>query len=178
MKFTAPTYVANPHCLGTSARKNRERMSGYRDVLNALLVCAVSATSVLVTAPVANASPSPTVAAAVQAARGQSTCGPLRTDSLTQQVADMSIQETSDYKSHRNAAVPFTDPMPALRTVGFGGSKSILLSGYGADEASALHGVLLEGHLALVNCSYSLYGASAARDDEGASLVSVVLAAL
>ena len=89
----------------------------------------------------------------------------------------MALQATSDYISHRNAAVPFTDPMPALKTIGYTGSKAILLSGYGTDEADAIHGLVLEGRESIPNCSYTQYGASATRDDGGFNLTSLVLAA-
>jgi len=89
----------------------------------------------------------------------------------------MGMQATSDYISHRSAAVPFTDPMPALKTIGYTGSKALLLSGYGSDETDAIHGLVLEGRELIPNCSYTQYGVSAARDDAGFNLASVVLAA-
>ncbi|WP_085305591.1 hypothetical protein [Mycolicibacillus koreensis] len=89
----------------------------------------------------------------------------------------MATRETSEYKNYRSSAVPFTDPIPALRTIGFTGSNAILLSGYGDDEASALRGVMLQGHRSLLDCSYTLYGASTLHADAGFNLVSVVLAA-
>jgi hypothetical protein len=89
----------------------------------------------------------------------------------------MAMQATSDYISHRSAAVPFTDPMPALKTIGYEGSNALLLSGYGTDEADAIHGLLLEGREAIPNCSYTQYGVSSMRDDGGFNLTSVVLAA-
>jgi hypothetical protein len=63
----------------------------------------------------------------------------------------MAMQATSDYISHRTAAVPTGDPMPALKTIGYTGTKAILLSGYGTDEADAIHGLLLEGRESIPN---------------------------
>lgn len=89
----------------------------------------------------------------------------------------MATQATSDYISHRSAAVPFTDPMPALKTIGYTGTKALLLSGYGTDEADAIHGLLLEGRDSIPDCSYTQYGVSSTRDGGGFNLTSVVLAA-
>jgi hypothetical protein len=89
----------------------------------------------------------------------------------------MVTQATSDYISHRSAAVPFTDPMPALKTIGYTGKKALLLSGYGASEGDAVRGLLLQGRESIPSCSYTQYGMSATRDDRGFNLVALVLAA-
>jgi hypothetical protein len=89
----------------------------------------------------------------------------------------MAMQATSGYINHRTAAIPFTDPMPALKTIGYTGSEALLLSGYGTDDADAIDGLLLEGRESIPNCSYTQYGVSATRDDGGFTLTSVVLAA-
>jgi len=129
------------------------------------------------TAPPAAADPLSRLTSAVDAIRSGSPCPPLQSDPLVQRGAQMGMQATSDYISHRSAAVPFTDPMPALKTIGYTGSKALLLSGYGSDETDAIHGLVLEGRELIPNCSYTQYGVSAARDDAGFNLASVVLAA-
>jgi uncharacterized protein YkwD len=125
----------------------------------------------------AMADPRSTLTSAVDSVRSASQCPPLRSDPLVERAAQMAMQATSDYISHRSAAVPFTDPMPALKTIGYTGSKALLLSGYGADEADAIHAVLLEGREVILDCSYTQYGVSATRDDGGFNLTSVLLAA-
>lgn len=130
-----------------------------------------------VIAPPAMADPTSSLTSAVLTVRSASQCPPLQPDPLIERAAQMALQATSDYVSHRSAAVPFTDPMPALKTIGFTGSKARLLSGYGADETDALHGAMLEGLTSIPDCSYTRYGVSASRDDAGFNLTSVVLAA-
>ena len=139
--------------------------------IGVVLACAVTPGS----PATAVAAPSSEVAAAVDAIRNGSGCGAFQSDPVVQRTADLALRESSDYKNFRAATVPFDDPIPALKTAGFTGDKAILLSGFGADDASALRGALLQGHAAFLDCSYSLYGVSAARDESG-SLVSIVLA--
>jgi hypothetical protein len=115
--------------------------------------------------------------AAVMTVRGASRCAPLASDALVQRAADMATHASSDYIAHRSAAVPFTDPMPALKTIGYTGAKALLFSGYGANEADAIHGLILQGRNAIPDCSYTQYGASSLRGDDGSILTAVVLAA-
>ncbi|MDT5000775.1 MAG: hypothetical protein QOK12_2880 [Mycobacterium sp.] len=138
------------------------------------LLGAVAAT---VTAPAATADPLSSLTSAVDTIRGASSCPPLQPDPLVQRAAEMAMKATSDYISHRSAAVPFTDPMPALKTIGYTGGKALLLSGYGADETDAIHGLVLQGRELIPDCAYTQYGVSAARDGGGFNLASVVLAA-
>jgi uncharacterized protein YkwD len=143
--------------------------------LVAISVLTVAAATV--TAPAAAADPLSSLTSAVDSIRSASQCPPLQSDPLVQRAAQMAMQSTSDYISHRSAAVPFTDPMPALKTIGYTGSKALLLSGYGTDETDAVHGLVLQGRELIPNCAYTQYGVSATRDDAGFNLTSVVLAA-
>jgi uncharacterized protein YkwD len=131
----------------------------------------------VVTAPAATADPLSSLTSAVDTIRSASSCPPLQPDALVQRAAEMAMQATSDYISHRSAAVPFTDPMPALKTIGYTGGKALLLSGYGSDETDAIHGLVLQGRELIPDCAYTQYGVSAARDGGGFNLASVVLAA-
>jgi hypothetical protein len=128
-------------------------------------------------APRVIADPVSSLTSAVDAARSASNCPPLRSDPLVERAAQIAMQQSSDYISHRSAAVPFTDPGPALKTIGYTGSKAVLLSGYGASEADAVQALILQGHALIPNCQYTQYGVSAARDSGGFNLTSVVLAA-
>ncbi|MCA2276889.1 hypothetical protein JF780_26595 [Mycobacterium intracellulare] len=123
------------------------------------------------------ADPVSTLAQAVQSLRSGSQCPPLQSDPLVQRVTEMATQNTSDWINHHNVEVPFTDPMPALKGIGYtAGSKAVLLSGYGANEADAIHGLILQGLKPIPDCSYTQYGVNAMRDDAGFNLTSVVLA--
>jgi uncharacterized protein YkwD len=149
----------------------RDRPTIHLSAISALAI----ATATLIAPPVM-ADPGSTLTNAVDTVRSASQCPPLQSDPLVERAAQMASQATSDYISHRSAAVPFTDPMPALKTIGYTGSKALLLSGYGTSEADAMHGLILEGRELIPDCSYSQYGVSAVRDDGGFNLASVVLA--
>lgn len=145
----------------------------------AVVLIAISAlvtAAAAVMAPPLMADPESTLAQALHTARSASQCPPLQSDPFVQRVAEMALQNTSDYISHRTAAVPFTDPMPALKVIGYTGSKAVLLSGYGASDADAVHGLILQGYALIPDCSYTQYGTSAIRDAGGFNLTSVVLA--
>jgi hypothetical protein len=143
--------------------------------LVAISLLSVAAT--MVTAPAATADRLSSLTSAVDTVRSASSCPPLQSDPLVQRASQMAMQATSDYISHRSAAVPFTDPMPALKTIGYTGGKALLLSGYGSNETDAIHGLVLQGRELIPDCSYTQYGVSAARDGGGFNLASVVLAA-
>jgi hypothetical protein len=113
---------------------------------------------------------------AVVAARSASACAPLQPEPLVERVAQMANRSTGDYIAHRSAAVPFTNPLPVLSTIGYSGSKGLLLSGYGATEAAALHALMLQWQGLKPDCSYTQFGASTWHDDAGYDLASVVLA--
>jgi hypothetical protein len=143
--------------------------------------CVTSSASVLASAMIvaapATADPDTALNAAVTTVRGASQCPALVLDPLVQRAAEMATQGSSDYIAHRTAAVPFTDPMPALTTIGYTGSKAILLAGYGLNDADAIHALVLQGRNAIPDCSFTQYGESGLRDDGGFNLTSVVLAA-
>lgn len=130
--------------------------------------------SALTVAPSEADSQSP-LGQAVIAVRSASACAPLQSDPLVERVAAMANQSTSDYIAHRSAAVPFTDPLPALSTIGYSGTKAIQLSGYGATQADAVHGLMLQWQAFKPDCSYTQFGSSTWHDDAGFDLASVIL---
>ncbi len=67
--------------------------------------------------------------------------------------------------------------MPALKTIGYTGSKGKLVSGYGSNEMDAIHGVVLTGSDVIASCALTQFGVSAQQDDAGFTLTAVVLAA-
>jgi hypothetical protein len=142
-----------------------------------IAISALAMAMATVMAPPAMADPLSTLTSAVDTVRGASRCPSLQSDPLVERAAQMAMQATSGYINHRTAAIPFTDPMPALKTIGYTGSEALLLSGYGTDDADAIDGLLIEGRESIPNCSYTQYGVSATRDDGGFTLTSVVLAA-
>jgi hypothetical protein len=152
-------------------------MMQRRRTVHLIAISALGVATATVMARPVMADPGSTLTSAVDTVRSASQCPPLQSDPLVERAAQMATQTTSDYISHRSAAVPFTDPMPALKTIGYTGKTALLVSGYGTSEADAVHGVLLEGRELIPNCSYTQYGVSATRDDGGFNLASLVLAA-
>lgn len=142
-----------------------------------ITVAAILTLLSITTAPMASADPTADLAQAVNSARSASNCPALQSNPLAENVARMATQNTVDYIAHRVAAVPFTDPMPALKAIGYTGAKAILLAGFGSAEADAVQGVLLYGRDNIPDCTLTQYGLSSTLDDDGNSVMSVVMAA-
>lgn len=142
----------------------------------ALLATAVAAT-VTATATPAAAHPSSELTAVLNAERSAALCPPLQAEAAVEQVAHMASQNNLKYAAFQTAAVPFTDPMPALTTIGHPASKALLLSGYGSSSTDALHFVTLSYRALKPDCSYTQYGGSVLQNDAGHYFVSVVLTA-
>lgn len=147
----------------------------YRSAAFLLLVTA-AAIAITTTAPLAAADPANELAAAVATERAAAHCPPLQSDPLVTRVAQLASENTREYAVFRTAAVPFTDPLPALATVGHPASKAILLSGYGSSAADALRGVVLNYRAAQPDCTFTQSGTDVQQDDTGAYIASVVLA--
>jgi hypothetical protein len=135
----------------------------------------LSLATALTTAPHAAADPTATLTQALVTVRAASNCPATQWDPLVQRGAQMANQATSDYVNQRSAAVPFTDPLPALTTIGYAGAKGLLMSGYGATEADALHALMLQYQAWKPDCSYTRFGVDAFRDDAGFNLASAIL---
>lgn len=151
-------------------------MSNRRTATLAVAVT-LSLAAALTTAPRAVADPTATLMQAVLTVRAASKCPATQWDPLVQRGAQMANQATSDYINQRSAAVPFTDPLPALTTIGYAGAKGLLMSGYGATEADALHALILQYQAWKPDCSYTQFGVDAFRDDAGFNLASAILTA-
>jgi hypothetical protein len=144
-------------------------------VANGVAALLVTAVTVASAAP-ASAEPLPSLTSAIDSVRASSsTCPPLVSDPLVVRSAELATHETSDYLSHRSAAVPFSDPLPALKTIGYPGTKADLLSGYGENEIDSIHGLILQALAKVPDCSFTQYGVNASYED-GFVLTSVVLA--
>lgn len=107
-----------------------------------------------------------TLTGAIDAHRAGTQCPPLQLDSVAVQTAELANRETVDYIAHRSPVVPFTDPMPAMKTFGYPGSKAILLSGYAATESEAIHGLMVQARATKVmaDCSYTQYGVAVGQE--------------
>jgi hypothetical protein len=139
-------------------------------------VVAVPLATALTATPDAAADPTVTLTQAVLVARSSSSkCPALQQDPLVQRGAEMANQATGDYINQRSAAVPFTDPLPVLTTIGYTGTKAVLLSGYGPTEADALKALMLQYQAKSLDCSYTQFGVDAVRDGAGFNLASVIL---
>lgn len=115
--------------------------------------------------------------ASVAAARGRS-CQPLNYHPLLQHAAEVATQSTASYLDGTARAVPIADPKPVLHDLGYGASKSFLLSGAGDSEAKALEGALIEGYKIIPDCSLVDFGMNFGVDQKsGWHLFSLVLAA-
>jgi hypothetical protein len=134
---------------------------------------------VFASAPRCAADPTSTLTQAGSSARAASSCPALEWNSQVQRAAQLANQSTSDYISFRSGAVPFTDPMPALRTIGYPDidAKGMVLSGYGATEADALKALILQYQALRPDCTYTQAGVNAFRDQGGFNLASAVLIA-
>lgn len=155
-------------------------------VTASVTVLVVVPVSFLMPASPASADPLVSLTSAVETVRSASQCSPLQSDPLVVRAAQIATQETADYVSQRSSVVPFTDPMPALKTIGYTGSKGLVLSSYNenGNEIDAVHGLMLSdrakallGTPAIANCAYTRYGTSAVQDqDTSGVFLSLVLA--
>jgi hypothetical protein len=148
-----------------------------RSTARLIAISALTGAMATVSAPPAMADTVANLTSAVDQVRSASRCQPLQSDPLVLRVSEMATQRLTDFISHRTAEIPIDDPMPALKTIGYPGTKATLVGGYGADEAEAIHGLLLEGRVAIPDCSYTQYGVSTAQADDGFYLTTVILAA-
>lgn len=115
---------------------------------------------------------------AVIAARTASGCAPMELDPFAERAALMANQGTIDYIAFRSAAVPFSDPMAALTTMGYtGGGRAMLLSGYGAEPGAAVRALQLQWQVLKPDCSYTRFGTSTLHAEAGFDVVAAVLLA-
>ncbi|MGE2690113.1 hypothetical protein [Mycolicibacterium pulveris] len=139
------------------------------------VVAAIGAAA-LVWAPAADAEPATQLERGIASLRAGS-CPALRPDPVVQRAAELSNQSSEDYYNHGAQHVPVTDPLLVLTDLGSAAGKAVQLHGYGDTDADAIKGALLQGHTAIVDCSYMTFGSSVIRNMErGYTLVVAVLA--
>lgn len=114
---------------------------------------------------------------AVDTIRAASQCPPLYAEPLVMRAAQMSTEGTRDYIIQRTAAIPFDDPMPALKAIGYTGSRALMLSGYGPDATASIKGLILQDmqNKVIADCTNTQYGVSAL-EENGVVYTSLVLA--
>ncbi|OBH52696.1 hypothetical protein A5685_14750 [Mycobacterium colombiense] len=128
-------------------------------------------------APTALAGPVDNLSDAVGQARAGTSCRSLRSDPVAGKVADRINRMTDEWLNHTGTQVPEEDPLPGLKILGYGGSKSALIQGEGKNLANAIKGVLLLGYNKIPDCSYTDYGVSMLwNETKGIYLSAVVLA--
>jgi hypothetical protein len=128
-------------------------------------------------APSAMADSSDTLRAALMAARGAA-CGPLRSNPLVEKTAVEVNASNDKWLNHDSRVPPESDALPRLKDLGYGGSKAAILIGAGATDANSIKALLLQGYLAIPDCSYTDYGVSAVHNAaKDMILTTVVLAA-
>lgn len=166
-----------PHCADKQLHTTSEvQMSSI--LRRANMIAATLLPFGLVTAPHGAADPTSALTQAVSAARSASDCPGLQWDPLVQRAAQMANQATSDYHGLRTGAVPFTDPMPALKAIGYrAGGNGMVLTGYGPTESEALQGLVLQYRASKPACSYTTAGVDTMRDAAGFNLAAAVLIA-
>ncbi|MFV8267688.1 hypothetical protein ACNQR9_32630 [Mycolicibacterium peregrinum] len=134
----------------------------------------VLAASTLFGSTAASADPPTNLSSAADTLRAASQCPPLQPNPLVTRAAEMATNETSDYIAHRTAVVPFTDPVPALNTIGYPTGKALLFTGYDPNEADSIQGLTLTMRKDIRDCTLTQYGTST-RHEDGFVLTAAVL---
>lgn len=116
------------------------------------------ATIGLAAAPCAAADPTESLRAALVAARGAASCGPLRSDPTVDQAAQGVNKSTDVWLNHTSRAVPETDAVPILRDLGYAADKAAILSSGTNDEGTAVKALILQGYAKIPDCSYTSFG--------------------
>jgi len=112
--------------------------------------------------PAAAADPTESLRAAVVAARGASSCGPLRPDPTVDRVAQGVVKSTDVWIDHTSRAVPETDAVPILRDLGYAVDKAAILSSATDDAGTAIKALVLQGFARIPDCSYTSFGVATA----------------
>jgi hypothetical protein len=141
---------------------------------------------VILFAPTAAADPTTHLKSEIDAARSESGCPPLRSDTRLNNVSQRVAHEIDDYVRHASTSFPTTGEndllstgtgglMPVMREAGYNTNKAKLLLGYGDDrmggagdnEAKAIKVAVLQGlgSEAIPDCGYTRYGFSAINDN-------------
>jgi hypothetical protein len=147
-----------------------------RKLLIASLATAVTAIGI-VAAPSAAADATENLRAAVAAARGASSCGPLRSDPTVDQVAHLVNQSSDDWLNFASRAVPETDALPPLKDLGYPANTAAILTSATPDDGTSVKALILQGFAKISDCSYTSFGvATTYNDRKGIFVMTAVLA--
>jgi hypothetical protein len=114
---------------------------------------------------------------ALASARSGTSCGPLRDNSVVEQVAETINQLSDNYINHNATQAPIEDPQVGLKDLGYGGNKGKQFQGAAVSDGDAIKGALLEAYAAIPDCSYTDFGVSLRRNESsGYHLTVLVLA--
>jgi hypothetical protein len=168
--------LVNPTGSRDSVAQNRtSRRCAATITAIAIVVAEVSAGVSM--APPAQADSADGFRDAVSSTRGGASCGSLHYSPVLEQAAEMNNIWIEDWLTHKATRMPSMNPEASLRHLGYSGTKAILLAGAGKNAADAIKGAVLEGYLAIPDCSYTEFGVSIRRNDAiGYDLTAAVLA--
>jgi hypothetical protein len=152
------------------------RRRGVRCIASAVLVVTILAASVSL-APSAVADSADSLRTGVMAVRAASSCGPLRSDPIVEQVADNVNQSTDSWMEFQGRAVPVPEPLPVLKDLGYGGNSATAVYGTGRVDADAIKGLLLQGYAKIPDCRYTDYGVSVMQNQRTALFIIVLVLA-
>jgi hypothetical protein len=130
-----------------------------RRVAAAFLSAAAFVVVAMSLAPTAAADVTTDLRASVDGARGG--CPTLQPDPVLTDAATRATSETQAYIEHTARFIPFEDPMPVLREMGYKAGKAKLVVGYGDTQDKAIRGISVLGWDTIPDCSYTKYGLSA-----------------
>ncbi len=156
-----------PAVLVASSARTRRRPALLVGLSSAALVLTLAA------APTAAADTTSDLRAAVLGVRAG--CPSMQADSTLDKVAERANYETQAYYTHTAQSIPFEDPMPELRDLGYHANKAKLIPSYGDSVEKAIGGITMAGFQAIPDCSYTRYGVNVL---DNSSSAGYVLAAL
>ncbi|MCW2627068.1 MAG: hypothetical protein JWR48_3790 [Mycobacterium sp.] len=146
-----------------------------RRVTAAFLSAMTFAVLAMSLAPTAAADVTADLRASVDGARGG--CPALQPDPVLNDAAIRATSETQAYIEHTARFVPFEDPMPVLREMGYNAGKAKLVVGYGDSQDKAIRGISVLGWDTIPDCSYTKYGLSALYGARGDYVLTAVVLA-
>jgi hypothetical protein len=126
-------------------------------------------------APTAAADVTSDLRASVDGARGG--CPALQSDPVLTDAAIRATSETQAYIEHTARFIPFEDPMPVLREMGYNAGKAKLVVGYGDSQDKAIRGINVLGWDTIPDCTYTKYGLSALNGARGDYVLTAVVLA-
>lgn len=127
--------------------------------LTSAVMAATTLAACISLAPPAVASSADRLRDALMSAHSAS-CKPLRSDPRLEQAAEDINRQTDKWLDFKGRIAPVDDALPTVKDLGYGGSKVRLLQGANTTEALAIKALLIEGYLAIPDCSYTDYGVS------------------